>query len=167
MGRVTLYSELLISDYCNAEILRERVLCCIDTKHPPLIHKLDWFLWAYILFELSIKKLAVFYKIKKNAKLHNCYPIFFSFFRRGNFGNGLELYLKSKIKEKGYLDYDYFISELCTMFAIDFVSLRYDTKHLDTVNTFDFQVLRDFLDCVSTLVLELETGKISIELEVP
>ena len=167
MGKITLYSEMLVSDYCNAKILKDRVVCCIDTTHPHLMHKLDWFLWAYMLFELSLKKLAVFYKLNRNSRLHNSSGLFYDFFKMGLYGDGLIEFISDKLTSKGYFDIHQCILEVHKMLALDFVSLRYNTKHLDTVNTFDFQVLRAFLDCVSTLVLELETGKISIELEVP
>lgn len=166
MGRITLYSELSLSSYVNAEFLRKRVACCIDTTIPPVMVKVDWFLWAYNLFELSLKKLAVFYKLKMNSKLHNSSAIFYSLFVACKYGEGLRRHLEEDMTSRGYFDMDSVLDSLHYMISLNFVSLRYTFDYIETIENLDLKLLRIFLNCISTLVLELETGKISIELEV-
>lgn len=167
MGRVTLYSDMLHTDYIPAERLRSRVVCCIDTEHPPLMHKEDWFTWFYTLSEISLKKLAVRFKLHLNSKQHNSQGIFFKLFMSDNKNIILENYIKDKLVKKYDYSYKSILKIITKVLNCKFDVIRYTDNLDEFIKELDYNLLRGFLDCISTLVLELETGKISIELEVP
>ena len=161
MGKVTLYSELELNFYINAKILKYRVDCCVNTTEPPLMAKVDWFLWAYTLLELCLKKLAVNSKLGLNSKSHNAHNIFRKLFPiRDSYKNKSYVYktFVSFLNDLGY-DWDFETeSEIYKALTIDFSSLRYHDKDIQEMLSLDFNLLRVTLLALSKLVLLLEVS---------
>lgn len=155
MGKITLYSELLLGFHGGYRYLNQRCSCLLDLSPDPNMFKVDWFIWWYLLLELVVKEILTALDVRLDSSKHNAISTFYTMaIPSSNQYNPIVYKMMCEIL--GIDDIRY--SDYNTYFQVKYSSLRYVYNYLETVGKpLDRYRAEEILTCALQILNFAET----------